>query len=145
MSYRGLFKPRNPSKYKGNPNNIIYRSSWELKLMRHLDIHPDVLFWASEELVIPYRSPIDNKIHRYYPDFYVKKRNSQGVVETLLIEVKPKKQSVPPTPQSKPTKRYLNEVMTYGINMAKWKAAKEYCEDRKWKFLVMTETELGIK
>ena len=145
MSYKGLFKPKNPSKYKGNPNNIIYRSSWELKLMRHLDLHPDVISWASEELVIPYRSPVDNRIHRYFPDFYVKRRSQNGIVETLIIEVKPKIQSVPPKPQTKATKKYLREVMTYGVNMAKWKAAKEYCDDRKWRFLVMTESELGIK
>lgn len=147
QTYKGFFKPKNPSKYKGDPTNIIYRSSWELKLMAYLDTHPEILEWSSEEFCIPYRSPVDNKIHRYFPDFKVKKAVG-NLVETIVIEVKPRSQSVPPTlkaPKSKPTKRYLREVMTYGINEAKWKAASEYCADRKWKFMVMTEKELGIK
>lgn len=144
MSYKGYFKPRNPGKYKGDPTNIIYRSSWELKLMVYLDTHPDVLSWASEEMFIPYRSPLDGKVHRYFPDFLVKKRNAQGITETLLIEVKPASQSRPPKIQKKLTKRYVTEVKTWGVNEAKWKAAKDYCEDRKWKFVVMTEKELGI-
>lgn len=144
MSYKGLFRPRNPSKYKGDPTNIIYRSSWELKLMIYLDRHPDVLHWSSEEICIPYKSPIDNRVHRYFPDFYVKKKNSTGIVETLLIEVKPQKQVLPPEVKSNKSKRYLEEVKTFGINSAKWKAAKDFCESRKWKFLIMTEKELGI-
>lgn len=145
MSYKGFFKPKNPAKYRGDPSKIIYRSSWELKLMMYLDGHQDVLTWASEEFCIPYRSPLDNKIHRYFPDFKITKKLPNNTIETIVIEVKPRSQSIPPTLQKKPTKRYLREVMTYGINEAKWKAAKEYCEDRKWKFMVMTEKELGIK
>lgn len=144
MSYKGFFKPSNPGKYKGDPTNIIYRSSWELKLMIYLDQHPDVISWASEEFFIPYRSPVDNKIHKYYPDFLVRKRNAQGVPETLLIEVKPAVQTKPPTVKKKATRRYVTEVKTYGVNNAKWKAAQDYCEDRKWKFVIMTEKELGI-
>jgi hypothetical protein len=145
MSYKGFFKPKNPAKYKGDPTNIIYRSSWECKLMGYLDNHPDILEWSSEEFCIPYRSPVDNRIHRYFPDFKVKKKLSDNLSETIVIEVKPKSQSVPPVLKSQPKKRYLKEVMTYGINEAKWKAAMEYCKDRKWKFMVMTEQELGIK
>jgi hypothetical protein len=149
MSYKGFFKPKNPSRYKGDPTNIIYRSSWEFKLMTYLDVHPDVIEWSSEEFCIPYRSPIDGKIHRYFPDFHVKKKNATGETETVVIEVKPKNQVVPPnvvkTKTNKPTKRYIREVMTYGVNEAKWKAAKAFCADRKWKFLIMTESELGIK
>lgn len=145
MSYKGFFRPKNPAKYKGDPSNVIYRSGWELKLMMYFDSHPDVLQWSSEEFCIPYRSPIDGKIHRYFPDFYVKKRSKEGVIESAVIEVKPLSQVKPPTVQSKPTRRYLKEVKTYGINSAKWKAAKEYCELKKWKFLIMTEKELGIK
>ena len=71
--YQGRFKPDNPQKYKGDASNIIYRSGWELKLMRYLDKHPHVTRWNSEEIIIPYRSPIDGKMHRYFPDFYVEK------------------------------------------------------------------------
>ena len=144
MSYKGFFKPTNPGKYKGDPTNIIYRSSWELKLMIYLDQHPDVISWASEEFFIPYRSPVDNKIHKYYPDFLVRKRNAQGIAETLLIEVKPAVQTKPPVVKKRATRRYVTEVKTYGVNNAKWKAAQDYCEDRKWKFVIMTEKELGI-
>lgn len=145
MTYKGFFKPKNPSKYRGDPTNIVYRSRWELKVMVYLDSHPDVLFWGSEEIIIPYRSPIDNRVHRYFPDFIVKTRNTSGIVETLLIEVKPYAQTQPPSPQKKRTKAYINEVYTWGVNSAKWDAAREYCDNRHWKFVIMTEHELGIK
>lgn len=144
MSYKGFFRPSCPNKYKGDPSNIIYRSSWELKLMMYLDKHPDVLQWASEEIVVPYRSPIDNRIHRYFPDFLVRKRGSNGTIEVLMVEVKPAVQTKPPKAQTKRTKRYITEVMTWGVNEAKWNAAKSYCEQRNWRFVIMTEKELGI-
>ena len=144
-SYQGYFKPKNPQKYKGDPTNIVYRSSWELKLMTYLDLHKDIVTWGSEELIIPYRSPIDNKIHRYFPDFIVTKINKEGKKETALIEVKPAAQTKPPKKQEKVTRKYITEVTTWGINEAKWKAANEYCKDRGWSFHIFTERELGIK
>lgn len=113
--------------------------------MSHLDTHPDVLEWASEEFSIPYLSPLDNRIHRYFPDFWVKKRNSNGIVEVVVVEIKPKKQTKPPVTKSKVTKSYLNEVKNWGINSSKWKYAQKYCDDRKWKFQILTEDDLGIK
>lgn len=145
MSNKGLFSPRNPQKYKGDPTNIVYRSGWELKLMIYLDDHPDVIEWASEEFAIPYISPIDGRRHRYFPDFWVKKKNKDGILEVVVIEVKPKSQSMPPKKQTLKTKKYINEVVTWGINQAKWKAAEKFCESRSWKFIKMTEKELGIK
>jgi hypothetical protein len=142
--YQGKFKPKNPNKYKGDHSNIVYRSSWELRLMFRLDNNPNIIWWKSEETVIPYKSPKDNKIHRYFPDFIVHLKNKQGDFETLMIEVKPKIQTIEPKKQNKVTKAYLNEVFTWGINQAKWKAAEEYCKDRNWKFCLFTETELGI-
>lgn len=144
-TYQGYFKPRNPDKYKGDPTNIIYRSSWELKLMSYLDNHKSVLKWSSEEIFIPYISPIDGKVHRYFPDFVVTKINKDGKKETVLIEVKPFSQTRPPKKQEKITKKYITEVKTWGINEAKWKAANEYCKDRGWTFHIFTEKELGIK
>lgn len=142
---QGFFKPKNPQKYKGDPTNIIYRSGWELKLMLWFDREPNILEWRSEELTIPYRSPIDKKIHRYFPDFIIKKKGVDGKIQTVMIEIKPLKQTVPPAKvNKKPTKRQLNEIFEYGKNQAKWKAAREYCADRKWEFLIMTEKELGI-
>lgn len=144
-TYKGKFKPKNPQKYRGDPTNIIYRSFWELKMMNYLDDHKEIISWGSEEIIIPYRSPIDGKIHRYFVDFIVTKINNKGLKETALIEVKPKSQTQPPKKQQKMTKRYLTEVTTWGVNEAKWKAALEYCKDRGWSFHVFTETELGIK
>jgi hypothetical protein len=145
MAYTGIFKPQNPNKYKGDPTKIIYRSRWELILMGQFDANPDVLEWSSEEIVIPYRSPIDGKIHRYFPDFWIKKRNaSDRKIVEVLIEVKPKAQTVPPKPQSKVTKRYLTEVQTWGINSAKWAAAEEVCRRKGWSFVKITEDDLGL-
>ena len=147
MAYQGKFKPKNPSKYMGDPTNIIYRSGWELKLMSYLDNHDNVIRWSSEEVIIPYRSPIDGRSHRYFPDFYVEQINNNNTVDKILIEVKPKCQTIPPVVQSgkKPTKRYINEVKTWGVNKAKWEAANEFCKDKGWEFRLMTEKELGIK
>lgn len=145
MAYNGKFKPTNVGKYLGDPTNIIYRSSWEFKMMRHLDTHPQVVKWSSEEIIIPYKSPIDGRRHRYFPDFFVKQINSKGIEESILIEVKPKNQTAPPERSSKITKKYLNEVATWGVNQAKWEAASRYCKEKGWKFIVMTEKELGIK
>lgn len=142
MAYSGKFKPKNYKKYKGDPTKIWYRSLWERKYMVWCDSNPAVLEWSSEEIIIPYRSPVDNKIHRYYPDFYVKYKNSKGEIKHEIIEVKPKRQLSPPKKPSRQTQRYLNEVKTYTVNQAKFKAAKEYCEDRKFGFRILTEDAL---
>ena len=137
MAYSGRFIPKNPKKYVGDHKNIIYRSTWEAKVMSWLDKNDDILSWASEELVVPYKSPVDGRVHRYFPDFLVKLRTKDGQLKTLMIEVKPKKQSRPPEKKKRITKQYINEVTTWGVNRAKWKAAIEYCKDRKWEFTVM--------
>jgi hypothetical protein len=144
MAYSGKFSPKNPTKYLGDPTNIIYRSLWERRVMVHLDENPGVVKWSSEEVVIPYLSPVDNRWHRYFPDFYVQTKNKQGMLESRILEVKPKSQAMAPKAKKRVTKQYIQEVMTYGINEAKWKAATEYCKDRDWKFLVITEDDLGI-
>jgi hypothetical protein len=137
---QGRFSPKNPEKYKGDPSQIYYRSSWELTCMLRFDNDPNVIEWSSEEIVIPYKSPIDGKFHRYFPDFRVK--TSQG--KTLLIEIKPFAQTQPPKKPKKITKRFIQEVATYGVNEAKWKAAKEYSADRLWEFKVLTENDLPV-
>ena len=142
MSYKGKYKPSNPSKYKGDPTNIIYRSLWERRLMSYLDKHPDVIQWSSEEFCIGYRNPIDSRVHRYFPDFWVKKKDASGQINTTVIEVKPKAQCSPPKKDPKHPRRYLKQVRTYGINEAKWKAASSFCKDRNWKFQIMTEDNL---
>ena len=144
MAYSGRFIPKNPKKYVGDSNNIIYRSSWECKVMAWLDRNDDIVSWASEELIIPYVSPVDSRYHRYFPDFLVKVRQKDGKMKTLMLEVKPKKQTQPPEQRKRITKQYLNEVMTWGVNQAKWKAAEEYCLDRGWEFKILTEDHLGL-
>ena len=143
-THKGYYKPRNPDKYNGDPNNIIYRSSWERMCMVYFDNNPNVLQWGSEEVIVPYRSPIDGRLHRYYPDFLIKVLTSKGDTDTILIEVKPYSQTQPPIVSSRKTKKYINEVATYGINSSKWHFAKEYCKDRGWKFQIITENELGL-
>lgn len=113
--------------------------------MRYLDQHQSVLEWGSEELIIPYRSPIDGRVHRYFTDFIVKQINSNGIKEVVVIEVKPKAQTKPPEKKSRVTKRYINEVKTWGVNQAKWQAAEDFCKDRGWKFQIMHEDHLGVK
>ena len=141
MTYKGRFYPRNPQKYLGDPKNIIYRSSWEHKIMDSFDKRSDVLSWSSEEMCVPYISPVDSKRHRYFPDFIVKIQSKDGSLKTFMVEVKPEKQSRPPERKSRVTKQYIHEVVTWGVNQAKWKAAIEYCKDRNWQFIVMTSRD----
>ena len=142
MSYSGWFKPKNPKKYKGDPNNIVYRSSWELRVMKWLDEHPNIVWWASEELPIPYVSPVDNKVHRYFPDFVAKVKQADKET-TMVLEVKPYKQTQKPT-QKRQTKRFLQEVVTYAVNQEKWRAADLFCKEHGWQFKLLTEKELGL-
>lgn len=135
---QGVFKPRNFKKYKGNPTNIQYRSGWELQMMFQLDKDPNILEWSSEELPIAYRSPLDNKLHRYFPDFYIKKRLPNGTIEENILEVKPLNESLPPKP-SKNKKSYEKAVKTYVKNRAKWEAALKYCKNRGYKFFVISK------
>lgn len=143
--HKGFFRPSHPEKYKGDVNNIVYRSSWELTCMARFDRNPCFIEWSSEETVIPYISPKDRKRHRYFVDFKVKKKCPKtGVVTTYLVEVKPRSQVLEPKPKKKVTKKYLYEVHRYGINKAKWDAAIEYCKDRGWQFLILTEDDLNL-
>jgi hypothetical protein len=142
MAYKTKFNPTNKSKYIGNPSNIICRSLWERRVCKYLDENSNIIRWGSEELSIPYMSPKDNKVHRYYPDFIVEKQSSDGKIETVVIEVKPKKQTKPPKKKNKVTKNYLNETITYSINEAKWSSAKNFCKKNGWKFIILTEDNI---
>ena len=144
MSYKGKYYPSFPRKYKGDPTNIIYRSLWERKFMVYCDKNQNILEWASEEIAIPYRSPVDNRVHRYFPDFYMKVKERGGKVKRYVIEVKPAKQTKPPVKPKRQTKGYIREAYEYAKNQAKWKMAREFCADRQWEFKVVTEKELGI-
>jgi len=143
---KGRFTPSNPDKYKGNVKNIIYRSSWELKLMVRFDIDPNILEWGSETIVIRYYSSVDKKVRRYFPDFIVKYRNKSDEIVVDLIEVKPYHETIEPVPKKGKRKVILlKELLTYRKNTDKWKYANEYCTKHGINFKIMTEYELGIK
>ena len=138
MSYKGKFCPTNRKKYNGDINNIIYRSLWERKFMVYCDENKDIVEWGSEELIIPYISPLDGKRHRYFPDFYIKTKNS----DKFMIEIKPKKYTKPPKATKRVTKSFLHETKEWARNRAKWTAAQEVCKRHGWKFLIITEDHL---
>jgi hypothetical protein len=142
MSYKGKFKPSFPEKYVGNPSSIIYRSLWELKFLKYCDTNENILEYASEELAIPYISPVDGKIHKYFPDVYIKVKEPDGSIKKYLIEIKPYKQTMAPPKPKRQTKGYIYEVYEYAKNQSKWEAAREYCKDRGWTFRILTENEL---
>ena len=144
MANRGKYYPSFPRKYKGDPTNIIYRSLWERKFMVYCDKNTKILEWGSEEIALPYISPHDSRVHRYFPDFYIKVQENTGKIKRYLIEVKPLKQTTKPKKPKRQTKGYIREAFEYARNQAKWKAAREYCADRMWEFKVITEKELDI-
>lgn len=141
MAYSGRYIPDNPKKYSGDVNNIIFRSLWERSVMDRLDKWDVVLEWSSEELRIPYRSPIDKKIKMYFPDFVVKLQTPRGIKKAVL-EVKPLKQVVMPKQPKRVTKRYIDECVEYERNQAKWAAARAFCADKGWEFIILTEKEI---
>ena len=145
MAYKGKYKVRAPYKYKGNPTKVVYRSSWELKFMNYCDTNTNILEWGSEEMYVWYKSPVDNKPHRYFPDFYIKARESNGQIKKYIIEVKPQRQTKPPAKPKRQTRGYLREAYEYAKNQAKWKAANEWCLDRGFEVTVLTEKDLGLK
>jgi hypothetical protein len=142
MAWKGRFRPNNPQKYDGDPTNIIYRSRLELRYMQYLDSNSKVLKWSSEETIVPYYDEVTRRYRRYFPDFVVKTTGG-----TFMIEIKPDKETRPPTGQphqdGRKNRRLLREQLTYATNICKWKAAQEYCADRKWIFKIITEKDLG--
>lgn len=108
------------------------------------DNNPAILEWGSEEIIIPYRCPTDGKLHRYYPDFYIKVREKSGATSKYIVEIKPKKQTLPPNESNRKTTAYKSSALRFLKNKAKWSAAEDYCEDRQMKFLILTEEHLGV-
>jgi len=139
---QGTYVPSNPEKYIGT-SDIRYRSSWEKRLMKWLDCNPSVISWNSEDFIIPYMSPIDNKQHKYHVDFLAKMRLKDGSIKTYAIEVKPKAEMLPPK-KNRNKERMITEVTTYVTNQAKWAHAKEYCDKLDIAFIVLNEYDLGI-
>tara|TARA_A100001011_G_C14092435_1_gene749212 strand:- start:140 stop:583 length:444 start_codon:yes stop_codon:yes gene_type:complete len=143
MAYKGKYTIKNTKKYLGDPTKVIYRSLWERQAFKWCESNPRVKKWNSEEIVVPYKCKTDNKLHRYYVDLLVELDNK----DIILVEIKPKRETVPPKGKRK-TKRYIKEVTTYIKNTSKWEAATQYANHKGWKFQVWTEdtlTNLGIK
>ena len=140
---QGKYRPLNPSKYNGDPTNIVYRSSYELKMFQYCDIQENVIFWESEEKIIIYLDPITGRYKRYFPDIFMKYKDKDGIIKKALIEIKPKKDLIEPerNPKRK-TKSWVYRVQTWARNQAKWAAAKEWCNDRDIQFRIFTEKEL---
>ena len=144
MAYKGKYKIKNPDKYIGNPNTVVFRSLWERNTFRWCENNPKVKLWNSEEIVVPYKSTVDKRLHRYFVDLLIQMDNK----ETYLIEIKPKSQTLPPKKRSRKTKKYINEQLTYIKNNDKWEAADAFAKHKGWKFQVWTEETLkniGIK
>lgn len=140
---QGRYSPIHPEKYLSNPTRIYYRSSLELAFMNYLDKHPAIIGWSSEEIIVPYRDPSrGNKLHRYFPDFFFKKKDSEGKIKSIMVEIKPSSEIKPPIRKSRVTKRYITEAYTYARNDAKWAAARAYCKQRGWDFIILTEKEI---
>lgn len=142
--HKGEYFPIHPEKYKGK-TPIIWRSTWERHVMKTLDMNPNVLEWSSETIVIPYLSPVDNQMHRYFPDMWARVRRENGTTQEVLIEVKPFKQTMPPPSNKRRTKKLLIEQATYLVNQAKWESARAYCRKRGWEFIIMTEKRIFKK
>ena len=139
---QGIYKPKNPKKYIGT--TPVYRSMLELKAFRYLDNNPNVLSWGSESVVVPYISPVDNRIHRYFVDLVAKLQSKDGTIKKLLIEVKPEKQTRPPVESTrKKQKTIIYEKFQYGVNMAKWEAARNWCKSKGYIFIIMNEKHLN--
>jgi len=107
-----------------------------------MDSNPNILTWASEELAIPYISPIDQRRHRYFPDIVCKTRKKDGTIVTSILEIKPKAQCAAPERKKKKERTFINEVATYGVNQAKWASAREYCLNKGWEFRILTEDDI---
>jgi hypothetical protein len=143
---KGKFIPTRPEKYIGNPNNVIYRSGWELRLMKFLDTQSSVKKWCSEEVGIPYWHPIEQRLARYFIDFFVIYEDEKGNTHKVMIEIKPAAQCRPPeSTRGKSKVKLLNEQATYAVNEAKWTAAKQFCKEKGFEFRIMDEYSLGLK
>ena len=142
---QGIFKPNNRNKFIGC-EDPVYRSSYELKFFRWADTNPNILAWGSENIIIPYTSPLDGKIHRYFVDNFIIFKDKEGKKQKFLIEIKPSVQVVKPVNiAGKQRRTILYEQKTWIKNQAKWKAAEEWSKRKGYKFIILTEKELGIR
>lgn len=125
---------KNPQRFSGN-RPITLRSSWEIDFVfKFLDTNSNIIEWKSEDIYIPYRFAGDNKIHKYFPDFYVKVKNKEGKITEKIIEIKPQKDLK--------INRNKKNIETVVKNTNKFEAVQEYCKQKGMEFLILTEREL---
>lgn len=150
----GYYSLINESKYVSNPNQIVYRSSLELKFCTFIDKNPRVLKWGSEIIGVPYIGS-DNKQHTYWIDFYLEilNENNPAIFDRVLVEVKPEIETMriiknlPPEKPKKITpstvKSWKYAINQFTINRLKWVQAEEYARQRGMKFIVVTERTIN--
>lgn len=138
LIYQGVYKVRNPKKYEGDHTNVVYRSGWERSAFVWCDKNPRVKKWSSEEIQVPYIYEVDKKYHRYFVDLKIVMEDGK----TILVEIKPKKETAAPIKKGKTKKRYLEEGLTFVKNQNKWEAAQKYARKRGWEFQIWTEETL---
>ena len=108
MSYKGKYQPSYPRKYKGNPTNIVYRSLWKESSWFIVIIMNEYLSGVVKKCMCGIVHLIDNRhFHRYFPDFYIKVKESTGAIKKYIIEIKPNKQTKPPAKPKRQTKGLL--------------------------------------
>ena len=139
---QGIFIPKNPNKFIGS--KAIYRSGLELKFFRFCDDNKNVKRWGSENVIVPYMSPLDNRGHKYYVDNYIEILEGNKLVK-YLVEIKHSRETKPPKTKYRNRKHLLYEQKTFVTNQAKWQAAREYSKKRGYKFIILTEKELICK
>jgi len=140
---QGIYSILNPEKYKGSLP-CIYRSSLELKVFRWFDNNLNVITWGSESVVVPYQSPLDGKLHRYFVDLVAALKDRSGEIKKLLIEIKPHKQTMKPeATKNKKVKTMIYENTQWAVNQAKWKAAEQYAKNKGYQFLILTEKHIN--
>ena len=143
MAYKTRFYPKNTSKYIGDPNKIVCRSLWERKFCKYLDENKNIVRWSFEGIKLPYMSPLDKLPHNYIPDFLWEKKNKDGSISTIMVEIKPEKQTKKPILTEKVSKRTHSKNMEmFLVNQAKWTAAREFCKENNIEFVILTEKEL---
>jgi hypothetical protein len=141
---QGIFRPLRPEKYRGNVNQIIFRSGLELRAMKFLDANPNILEWSSEETIIPYQNPLTGRVSRYFVDIYAKMKDKQGNIKKFLIEIKPHSQTLPPNQKQRNMKTLRYQQAEYVKNQAKWQAAMQWSQKHNQTFVILTEKQLGI-
>ena len=140
--YQGKYIVENAQKYEGDSSNVCFRSSWEFRAFKYCDASPKIISWSSEEVIIPYKSPLDKRVHRYFMDLKVTQIDEYGLPHVTLIEIKPDKETRPPVKKGKNNERYIKEMKTYITNQAKWQAARMFCQKKGWSFVIWTEKNL---